>query len=124
MGAGEGAGVGVVAAASVEAEVICSSTSVERAAVEPRTGGTPSGPVNREGVRPVKARHPTWLSTGLVIVVVVTVVGETVGETVGESVGETAAGVENTDGTPVIPTTHKGPHPPDKPPPKVTTFEE
>ena len=54
----------------------------------------------------------------------VTVVGETVGETVGESVGETAAGVENTDGTPVIPTTLKGPHPPNKPPPKVTTFEE
>ena len=90
-----------VEAASVAAEVICSTTLVERAAVEPKTGeGTPSGPVNREGVRPVKARHPTWLSTGLVIIVVATVVGETVGESVGETVGETAAGAESTGGRP------------------------
>ena len=59
-----------MAAASVKAEVNCSTILVVRAAVEPTTGGTPSGPVNREGVRPVKARHPTWLSTGLVIVAV------------------------------------------------------
>ena len=89
-----------MAAASVEAEVNCSTTSVVRAAVEPTTGGTPSGPVNQEGVRPVKARHPTWLSTGLVIIVVATVVGETVGGSVGETVGETAAGAESTGGRP------------------------